>query len=52
MTCHEVSSGYDEQILVEARIHSPRRAMEEVGVEEPGLEFERMIREEEILKDD
>ena len=32
----------DEQILVETGIHSRRRAMEELGVDEPDVEFERM----------
>ena len=34
------------QILVEAGIHSRRRAMEELGVDDPDLEFER-VRDEE-----
>lgn len=32
----------DEQILVEAGIHSRRRAMEELGVDDPEGEFERL----------
>jgi hypothetical protein len=35
----------DEQILVEAGIHSRRRAMEELGVDDPESEFKR-VREE------
>jgi len=35
----------EEQILVEAGIHSRRRAMEELGVEEPEREFKRVSEE-------
>ena len=35
----------DEQILVEAGIHSRRRAMEELGVDDPEGEFMRLEEE-------
>jgi len=35
----------EEQILVEAGIHSRRRAMEELGVEDPEREFKRCLEE-------
>ena len=36
----------DEQILVGAGIHSRRRAMDELGIENPDTEFERWLEEE------
>ena len=39
----------DEQILVGAGIHSRRRAMNELGIEDPDNEFSRWLEEEERL---
>ena len=39
----------DEQILVGAGIHSRRRAMDELGIENPDVEFERWLEEQERL---
>jgi hypothetical protein len=39
----------DEQILVGAGIHSRRRAMDELGVENPDVEFKRWLEEEQKL---
>jgi hypothetical protein len=36
----------DEQILVGSGIHSRRRAMDEMGIENPDVEFERWLEEE------
>jgi hypothetical protein len=36
----------DEQILVGTGIHSRRRAMDELGIENPDVEFERWLEEE------
>jgi len=39
----------DEQILVEAGIHSRRRAMEELGVDDPEEELKRLREEERLM---
>ena len=39
----------DEQILVGSGIHSRRRAMDELGIENPDVEFERWLEEQERL---
>jgi hypothetical protein len=39
----------EEQILVGAGIHSRRRAMDELGMEDPDTEFERWLEEEEKM---
>jgi len=39
----------DEQILVGTGIHSRRRAMDELGIENPDIEFERWLEEEERI---
>ena len=41
----------DEEILVGAGIHSRRRAMEELGVEDPDAEFEGWLEEQRRLGD-
>ncbi len=35
----------NEQLLVQAGVHSRRRAMDELGIEDPDLEFERWLEE-------
>jgi len=39
----------NEQTLVQSGIHSRRRAMDELGVEEPEIEFNRWLEEREII---
>jgi hypothetical protein len=39
----------NEQILVQSGIHSRRRAMGEIGVEDPGMEFDRWLEERETI---
>jgi hypothetical protein len=39
----------DERTLVAAGIHSRRRAADELGVEDPELEFRRWLEEEEVV---
>jgi hypothetical protein len=39
----------DEQALVQTGIHSRRRAMDELGVKDPALEFERWLEEREAI---
>jgi hypothetical protein len=39
----------EEQILVGAGIHSRRRAMDELGLEDPDTEFGRWLEEEEKM---
>jgi len=39
----------EEQILVGAGIHSRRRAMDELGIEDPDTEFGRWLEEEEKM---
>ena len=39
----------DEEVLVSAGIHSRRRAMDELGIEDPDAEFGRWLEEEERL---
>jgi hypothetical protein len=41
----------EEQILVGAGIHSRRRAMDELGMEDPDTEFGRWLEEEEKMPD-
>ena len=40
----------DEEILVEAGIHSRRRAMDELGVEDPDAEFQRWLEEKRTIE--
>ncbi len=40
----------DERMMVEAGIHSRRRAMEELGIQEPDAEFRRWLEEEGIIR--
>ncbi len=39
----------NEQVLVQNGIHSRRRAMDEVGVEDPEIEFSRWLEEREVI---
>ncbi len=39
----------NEQVLVQTGIHSRRRAMDEVGVEDPEIEFSRWLEEREVI---
>jgi len=39
----------DEEILIGSGVHSRRRAMDELGVEDPDTEFERWLQEEEKI---
>jgi hypothetical protein len=39
----------DEEVLVSSGIHSRRRAMDELGIENPDAEFQRWLEEEEML---
>ncbi len=39
----------NEQILIQSGIHSRRRAMDEVGVEDPEMEFNRWLEERETI---
>lgn len=39
----------NEQVLVQTGIHSRRRAMDEVGVEDPEIEFKRWLEERETI---
>jgi len=39
----------DEEILISTGVHSRRRAMDELGVEDPDAEFERWLEEEEKI---
>jgi len=39
----------NEQTLVQNGIHSRRRAMDEVGVKDPEIEFNRWLEEREII---
>lgn len=39
----------DEEILINTGVHSRRRAMDELGVEDPDAEFERWLEEEEKI---
>ena len=40
----------DEEILVASGIHSRRRAMKELGVEDPEAEFQRWLEEERVKR--
>ena len=39
----------DEEILIGAGVHSRRRAMDELGIEDPDTEFERWLEEQEKI---
>ena len=39
----------DEQTLIQTGIHSRRRAMDELGVKDPELEFKRWLEERETI---
>ncbi len=39
----------NEQVLVQTGIHSRRRAMDEVGVKDPEMEFSRWLEERETI---
>ena len=39
----------NEQVLIQSGIHSRRRAMDEVGVKDPEMEFNRWLEEREII---
>jgi len=39
----------NEQILIQSGIHSRRRAMDEIGVKDPGMEFDRWLEERETI---
>ncbi len=39
----------NEQILIQSGIHSRRRAMDEVGVTDPEMEFNRWLEERETI---
>ena len=42
--------GSDEQVLVASGLHSRRRAMDNLGVEDAEGEFQRWLEEERLLK--